>query len=377
MPYRPRLWLPTPQPLFQHGDPARWEVRLPATTILEQYRIADFLEWNEGKQLELSPVFQRRSIWTQQAKVVLIDTILRQLPIPKIYIRTLIDPATRKAFREVVDGQQRLRAIIEFGDDKFTLSRRAREFSGLRYSTLPEELQETFLTYAIAVDQLINATNDDVLEIFARLNSYTVTLTAAEKRHATYQSNFKWAVHEMAQSWARLWEEFRIISVRDRLRMADDSLMAEMFGVILRGVSDGGSSQIERLYRTYDSDWEGEDETRGAIDGVLEFLIANFGELLQSSRLSRAPQFLMLFAALSHSLIGIPAGQLGDDMPERVELLPTAMALDRLARLAEALEAESPPSDPLLSRFWLNSKGSTQRIAGRRVRFLAYWDALT
>src|ERR1051325_7983667 len=217
-------------------------------SLLEQYRISDFLDWHKEKRLQLSPEFQRGSVWTPAARTFLIDTILRQLPVPKVYLRTKIDVATKKSIREVVDGQQRLRAIIDFSEDKFSLSKRAGEFEGKKYSTLGEELQERFLGYAIAVDQLVNADVDDVLEVFARLNSYTVSLNPAEKRHAKYQTSFKWAVHEAARDWKTLWEDLGVVSGRDRLRMGDDSLMAEMFSVIMKGVTDGGSTAIDRLY---------------------------------------------------------------------------------------------------------------------------------
>jgi hypothetical protein len=75
-------------------------------SILEQYPISDFLEWHQKKTLILNPHFQRRSIWTPVARSYLIDTILRQMPIPKIYLRTKIEVRTRKTIREVVDGQQ-------------------------------------------------------------------------------------------------------------------------------------------------------------------------------------------------------------------------------------------------------------------------------
>ena len=110
-------------------------------SILEQYRIADFLEWHREKKLKLNPDFQRGSVWTPAARTFLIDTILRGFPIPKIYLRTAVDTDTKQSYREVVDGQQRLRAIIDFANDKFALSKRAGEFSGLRYSTLESDRQ--------------------------------------------------------------------------------------------------------------------------------------------------------------------------------------------------------------------------------------------
>ena len=110
---------------------------------------------------------------------------------PKVYLRTLIDRVSQASVREIVDGQQRLRAILDFGLGKFRLTSRAGEFSGLYYSDLEEELQNTFLSYRISVEQLINADDDDVLEVFARLNSYTVPLNPPELRHARYQGDFK------------------------------------------------------------------------------------------------------------------------------------------------------------------------------------------
>ena len=48
-------------------------------TILEQYRIADFLDWNKEKRIRLNPEFQRGRIWSSAARIYLIDSILRQL----------------------------------------------------------------------------------------------------------------------------------------------------------------------------------------------------------------------------------------------------------------------------------------------------------
>jgi len=175
-------------------------------SLLEQYRISDFLDWHKEKRLELNPDFQRGSVWTPAARTFLIDTILRQLPIPKVYLRTKINVTTKKSIREVVDGQQRLRAILDFAEDKFALSKRASEFSGKKYSTLTEAEQEIFLSYPIAVDQLVNASTDDVLEVFARLNSYTVTLNGPEKRHASIVSR-KYAnkVERLCRGSSRRW----------------------------------------------------------------------------------------------------------------------------------------------------------------------------
>lgn len=143
------------------------------SSILEQYCIADFLDWHREKRLELNPNFQRGSVWTLQARTFLIDTILRKLPIPKVYLRARVDVNTKKSIREVVNGQQMLRAILDFSENKFSLTKRSEKFANKSYSKLTYEEREVFLTYHIAVDQLVNALDDDVLEVLSRLKRIT------------------------------------------------------------------------------------------------------------------------------------------------------------------------------------------------------------
>src|SRR5207245_8235487 len=84
------------------------------TTRPISYRIADFVQWNNRDELRLSPQFQRRPVWLPKARSYLIDTIIRGLPVPPIYVRELIDARSQRVTREVIDGQQRLRAVLDF-----------------------------------------------------------------------------------------------------------------------------------------------------------------------------------------------------------------------------------------------------------------------
>ncbi|MFA5027308.1 MAG: DUF262 domain-containing protein [Candidatus Methylomirabilota bacterium] len=344
-------------------------------SLLEQYRITDFLDWQSEKRLVLNPNFQRGSVWTPAARTYLIDTILRQLPIPKVYLRTSIDVATKKTIREVVDGQQRLRAIIDFAADKLALSKRAGEFSGLRYSTLTAELQERFLSYAIAVDQLVNASDDDVLEVFARLNSYSVALNPAEKRHAKFQGEFKWAVRAASRKWAILWETLGLLTVRERVRMLDDSLTAEMFGILMEGVRDGGQNKIDSLYKRHDGTFPADGDVPSRLDMVLDYFVQKFAEALRETPLMRPPHFLMLFAALAHVLVGIPKGDLlQEPVSPDGALTNLEQVVDNLRVLGSLIDSGAVPSQ--YEAFWKASTASTQRISSRRIRFSVFLSAL-
>jgi len=349
------------------------------TSILEQYRIADILEWHDTKQLVLNPVFQRRQVWTKAAKVYLIDTILRRLPIPKVFMRMQVDLNTKKSYREVVDGQQRLRAIIEFAKDRLVLTKRAGEFADLTYSTLSDEVKELFLSYPIGVDQLINASDSDVLEVFARLNAYTIPLNPPELRHAAFQGEFKWAIHNCAKRWEVLWEDLEVVTTRQRVRMRDDSLMAEMFLVLLEGLIDGGEARITRYYKAYDPRFSEDDPVITQVDQVLGFIVDEFEDLLKTTSLSSAPHFLMLFAAVAHALVGLPPGELGTELPARCAstLSDLNKARENLSVLAGVLDADGPEGVPKeLASFMQASSASLHRISSRRVRFAWFYQAL-
>lgn len=347
-----------------------------ATSQLNTNTISDFLGWHENGELILNPDFQRRKVWSMPAKVFLIDTILRDLSIPKFYIRTKIDLESRKSIRDVVDGQQRLSAIIDFANDKFTLTKRAGDLDGLKYSTLSPELQERFLKYTLAVEHLINAKDEDVLEVFSRLNSYGETLNAAEKRHAEYQGEFKWAVRKISQKYTKVWSDYKILGLQQQVRMLDDALVAQLMGILVDGVRNGGDPYIKKLYKAYDQKFADRSLIEERTSAVLDALLNDYGDILRAG-LGRSPQLLMLFAALAHNMYGIPAGEISQ-LPERRTLKSPIEISQAMERLLVALDS-SDESDlpPDLSRFVSASRSTTQRIKSREVRFGAFYAALT
>jgi len=345
--------------------------------MLEQFRISDFVDWKENKTLIINRDYQRGSVWSSSAKIFLIDTILRGFPIPKIYMRTLIDRENKRTIREVVDGQQRLRAIFDFVDDKIILSSRAKEFSGLRFSKLDSEDQDRFLQYPIAVDQLVNASDTLVLDIFARLNSYNVRLNPAELRHAEFQGDFKWSCHEMALLYSDKLRKCGAFSASNLVRMQGDSFVAEAYGVILDGITDGGQANVNRIYKKHDpSDGFDRISVEKKFKTTMDWIFQNIADDLEDCAILRPAHLLMLFAAVAHTQYGIPAGRLVDDeFRNRTAFLDIDEIIENLSRLSEVIELDDEPDD--LGTFWNYSRSSTQRISSRRIRFIYYLDAVS
>jgi hypothetical protein len=93
-------------------------------TMANNLTIASYSEQLRNRQIIINHDYQRTDkVWPISAKSNLIDTILAGYPIPKLILSQRTDLATRKTRQELVDGQQRTAAIIEFLGDKFSLSR--------------------------------------------------------------------------------------------------------------------------------------------------------------------------------------------------------------------------------------------------------------
>src|SRR5690606_12311221 len=112
-----------------------------------------FLSWfvaeYKNRTLKLTPRYQRNPIWSIGQKCFLIDSLISGCPIPQVFINIMTkgSGSTRKTIYEVVDGQQRLRAILEFMNDEYSLiataakaypvSSNYKPHIGKRYSELP------------------------------------------------------------------------------------------------------------------------------------------------------------------------------------------------------------------------------------------------
>ena len=98
-------------------------------------------------QINTNPDYQRPSVWTKNQKQLLIDSILHDYDIPKIYLHEV-----EKNKYDVVDGQQRIRAIWSFYDDEYPLAKDADpinefEVAGKKYSELEPEVSDIIDTY--------------------------------------------------------------------------------------------------------------------------------------------------------------------------------------------------------------------------------------
>lgn len=164
------------------------------------FTVADYCERLKKNDIIVNWKYQRSSkVWPSQAQSFLIESILLGFPVPALYLFQKTDRISRRTVREIIDGQQRTVAVRAFYDGDLRLSKTLEfeEAAGRTYFELDHRLQERFLSYGLDVSLFVNTEEEEVREVFRRINSYEVPLNAEEQRHAQWQGEFKWLIYHL------------------------------------------------------------------------------------------------------------------------------------------------------------------------------------
>ncbi len=147
-------------------------------------QIVDLVNEIKSDKLISAPFFQRNLVWRITHKQDFIKTILLGLPFPEIFIakgELNVDDMTSTSC--IVDGQQRMMAIVEFINNEFEVDDR-------NYKDLESFEKENFLKYDVAIVDLdLKTTDQNIKEIFNRLNRTFYSLTTIEKMATEYASS--------------------------------------------------------------------------------------------------------------------------------------------------------------------------------------------
>ena len=173
-------------------------------SIQEAYR-----NYAEGKFL-VNRKYQRKLVWTVDEKEFLIDSILKDLPIPLILLAQ-----TKDGKLELIDGLQRMNAIISFIENRFAInglffdvsqSSRAKQSADEelfqmitdKKSLLDAKSCANFLDYQLAITVYPTADEKEVTDIFGRINSGGKQLSPQEKRQAGMLDKFSEVIRKIS-----------------------------------------------------------------------------------------------------------------------------------------------------------------------------------
>lgn len=225
--------------------------------------------------INVSPEYQRGSVWKIKDDQGLIDSIIRGIDIPKLYFR----PCNNGYDNEVVDGQQRLRAIWKFCDGELELgeiSKDVPEFgdlSGKKYSDLPESLRRKVDDYPLSVAKL-DGTESEIREQFSRLQN-GVRLTAAEKRNALMGKMADFVRHLSNPQYDGCHPIFSDGLLGRRLktnhRCSHDEIVAILVHFEINRFQDAKAKNLEKMYKE-NRDFESDSSVAKTLKRNLNFI---------------------------------------------------------------------------------------------------------
>ena len=326
------------------------------------------------KELVVNNDYQRASgIWPDGPSSYFIDTILEEYPFPKIYMYEFLDRGIRGVKKELVDGQQRIKTIVRFSENKLRLKGDSK-YSGMLFSDLDIEDQDKFLSYAVSVDVIRSASRTQILQMFRRMNAFTMPLNEAEKRHSSFQGYFKWSINELTDEMNEMFVEYGVFTNRQIIRMSDAELLNDCILAMERGVISTSANDLRGLYSKYDENFPEAENYSDKLTETFDFIAANFSNLRRTYMMK--PYALhSLITALIHCKFGISelnrnlnVDSLNDFCTDRVH---SAEALLALAQAHEAKEVDGPYSD-----YVTGCLGGTNRAPNRQARVKAILTAL-
>jgi uncharacterized protein DUF262 len=333
------------------------------------YTPLDFHGWHENNSLVLSPKFQRRQVWSASAKSYLIDSLLRGMPVPPIYLRVRQSDDKKKTVREVVDGQQRISTVIEYLNNEFALRANVGEaFRGKKFSQLPSESQEQIRAYSFICEVLQGLDDTEVLQIFRRLNMYSVPLNAQELRNGRFFGQFKESAYLLGEEHLAFWRHHRVFSDQKIARMAEVEFTSELMIMLLHGLQDKKKS-IDSLYAEYDEKYPLRKSVERQIREVLDIVNVIFPEGLRGVGFNRTPLLYSLIGAISHRLYGVPKIKLSGGKKRKMTSSDKSLLKEAVIKLSQVMDTEDQES--LRKKdldFYVAATSQTDNIAPRTIR---------
>lgn len=339
--------------------------------------VAEFCQQLNDGSITVNQEYQRTStVWPLAARSYLIDTIILGFPMPKISLHQRTDVRAKKTTKEIVDGQQRSRAILDFFNNKLTISGKS-EFSGLNYDNLDDELRTRFLDYSITIDLFTGADEALIRQVFRRINSYNVPLNNQETRHATYQGPFKWFIYELSDRYSQVLKDSGAFKERDLSRMEDAKFIAELCVAIDSGIQTYADKKIEEIYKKYDTKFPMQPTFETMLTTALDRLFS-WGAFYQTPLMHPRQMYPLLLAVIC-ALFHVPTlnAALDPVLPAKAGLEGDDWVANNLGLLATALEDDVGDLATIFGDFVEASSEATNTRKNRVTRFNWFYMALT
>jgi uncharacterized protein with ParB-like and HNH nuclease domain len=245
--------------------------------------------------LDLDPPYQRRSVWNREYQKLFIDSILRNYPVPPIFINIEVRQDGTSIYH-IIDGKQRLLSVLQFLADEFPISTEtysSPDFAGKYFSELDPAAQRSFYSYFLPVEMFTELSREEVNEIYERFNRNVQKLSKQELRHARFDGKFITLMEQLADE--PIWEDLRMFGKADIRRMRDVEYVSVIFSLTMDGIQDG--DDLDTYYAKYDEEILNAGEHLERY-GLVKSMIVRLQDVIRQTRFRNRADFYSLWSAL-------------------------------------------------------------------------------
>ena len=221
----------------------------------ETKSIQDIKNLYEDGLLNLEPGFQRQSVWLERHRKKLIESILRNYPLPAIFFYRREEDG--QIIYDVIDGKQRIESILKFMGimrGRFWLKAQLPghdDIEWVDWNRLGKwKFQHLITGYKIPVIE-VDGEMGDIIDVFVRINSTGMPLTPQEKRSAKYyNSPFLKEADRLARRYEWYFTDMGILSAGKISRMKHVELVCELMLSIHQGDVINKKAALDRVMKT-------------------------------------------------------------------------------------------------------------------------------
>ncbi len=246
--------------------------------------ISIFYEQYMLKKYRFDPPYQRDcNVWDSKQKAFLIDSIMKNYPMPPIYLEQKINKSKGTTTYDVIDGKQRLGTIIEFIENKIEIPQ---YFSKDMYGNellngkkiediirlaeeeendIAQDYLSNFWSYLISVEYVENPNEMVVENIFDRMNRGGERLNSFELRKAKHYDTIQYQNIDKLRNDKFVKE---CLGTLNKARLEDVGFLTEIYLMVLKEeVLEGKEEKIDKYFEEIV-----EQQTEEDVDKVISYI---------------------------------------------------------------------------------------------------------
>ena len=313
--------------------------------------------------------YQRRSVWVDRDKIRLVETILLGLIVPELYFWDAeTDANSGQTITHIVDGQQRIKAIVDFIDNKIRLQKDclldpvAKELYGDKsFSDLDDEVKKQLWAFRLSVIRIENKDMDEIRKIFFRVNLTNYSLNDQERRHSNSWGKFADLTSEIIS--LSIWDDYGLFTAGDIRRRKDEEFCSTLILLAKKGIIDQTTQKpLNDAYTDYAKNYPDYEEDKLRIQEWGKIFVRFYSESVRTFMRKRT-QLYTIFCLI--------------DYIERKNIQVTDEIISRFNHFVQLYTEfenssgliQSDDDDNVIQQYKLASSEGVNKIRNRRIRF--------